>query len=247
MSASLQNKVAIVTGSARGIGASVAVELARNGANVVINYVSPNSKTRAEEVAKTVEGLGSKALVVQADLAKVQDLENLVNETVAAFGKIDILVNNGGVVDFAPIGDISLESYQKIFDINVRAIVFLSQAVVAHMGKEGRIINVSSVAARLGAPGTTVYAASKAAVEGITRVMGIELRDKGIRVNAVAPGPITTDMFTTLDDETQEQFRSKFPVGEASDIANSVLFLASSASGWITGTTLNTNNGAILN
>ncbi|KAG8759473.1 hypothetical protein FRC14_005854 [Serendipita sp. 396] len=247
MSASLQNKVAIVTGSARGIGASVAVELARNGANVVINYVSPNSKTRAEEVAKTVEGLGSKALVVQADLAKVQDLENLVNETVAAFGKIDILVNNGGVVDFAPIGDISLESYQKIFDINVRAIVFLSQAVVAYMGKEGRIINVSSVAARLGAPGTTVYAASKAAVEGITRVMGIELRDKGIRVNAVAPGPITTDMFTTLDDETQEQFRSKFPVGEASDIANSVLFLASSASGWITGTTLNTNNGAILN
>ncbi|KAG8852878.1 hypothetical protein FRC20_001380 [Serendipita sp. 405] len=115
------------------------------------------------------------------------------------------------------------------------------------MGKEGRIINVSSVAARLGSPGTTVYAGSKAAVEGITRVMGIELRDKGIRVNAVAPGPVTTDMFTTLDKETQEHFRSKFPVGEASDIANSVLFLASSASGWITGTTLNTNNGVILN
>ncbi|KAG8849390.1 hypothetical protein FRB91_010002 [Serendipita sp. 411] len=247
MSALLQDKVAIVTGSARGIGASVAVELARNGASVVINYVSPSSKTRAEEVAKTVEGLGSKALVVQADLAKVQDLENLVNETVAAFGKIDILVNNGGVGNFAPIGNISLESYQKVFDINVRAIIFLSQAVVAHMDKEGRIINVSSVAARLGSPGTTVYAGSKAAVEGITRVMGIELRDKGIRVNAVAPGPVTTDMFTTLDKETQEHFRSKFPVGEASDIANSVLFLASSASGWITSTTLNTNNGVILN
>ncbi|KAG8818961.1 hypothetical protein FRC17_010657 [Serendipita sp. 399] len=225
MSASLQGKVAIVTGSARGIGATIAIELAHQGANVVINYVSPSSKTRAEEVAKTVEAFGSKALVVQADLANLEDLDNLVKQTVSTFGRIDILVNNGGVVDFAPIGDI---------------------AAVAHMGEGGRIINISSIASRLGSPASTVYSASKAAVEGITRVMGIELRDKGIRVNAVGPGPVVTDMFTTLSKEEQEQWRSKFPVAEPSDIADSVLFLASSASRWITGTTLATNNGVIL-
>ncbi|KAG8818993.1 hypothetical protein FRC17_010637 [Serendipita sp. 399] len=246
MSASLQGKVAIVTGSARGIGATIAIELAHQGANVVINYVSPSSKTRAEEVAKSAEAFGSKALVVQADLANLEDLDNLVKQTVATFGRIDILVNNGGVVDFAPIGDITVESYQKIFDINVRAIIFLSQAAVAHMGEGGRIINISSIASRLGSPASTVYSASKAAVEGITRVMGIELRDKLIRVNAVGPGPVVTDMFTTLSKEEQEQWRSKFPVAEPSDIADSVLFLASSASRWITGTTLATNNGVIL-
>ncbi|KAG8804505.1 hypothetical protein FRC16_007914 [Serendipita sp. 398] len=173
MSSSLQGKIAIVTGSSRGIGSAIAVSLAQKGASVVINYVSSNSKSRAEEVAKTVETFGSKSLVVQADLAKLEDLDKLVKQTVATFGKIDILVNNGGVGEFAPIGSITPESYQRIFDINVRSVIFLSQAAAAHMGQGGRIINISSIVARLGSPTSTVYAASKAALEGITRVMGV--------------------------------------------------------------------------
>ncbi|KAG8813071.1 hypothetical protein FRC18_002692 [Serendipita sp. 400] len=246
MSSSLQGKIAIVTGSSRGIGSAIAISLAQKGANVVINYVSSNSKSRAEEVAKTVETLGSKSLVVQADLAKLDDLDKLVKQTVATFGKIDILVNNAGVGEFAPIGSITLESYQRIFDINVRSVIFLSQAAAAHMGQGGRIINISSIAARLGNPTSTVYAASKAALEGITRVMGIELRERGIGVNAVSPGPVITDAFTSLAPEAQEMFKTLYPVGEASDIADTVDFLAGPTSGWITGTTLSTNNGVIL-
>ncbi|KAG8820530.1 hypothetical protein FRB91_000547 [Serendipita sp. 411] len=243
---SLQGKVALVTGSSRGIGAAIAISLAREGANVVVNYVSPTSKSRAEEVAKTIEGFGSKALVVQADLAKLEDLENLVKEAVATFGRIDILVNNSGISQLAKIGDITPESYSQIFDINVRAIIFLSQAVVAHMPNGGRIINVSSTLARMGYPTSAVYSASKGAVESLTRVMGIELRDKEIRVNSVAPGPITTDMFNQNDEQTREAIKAHFPVGEPADIADAVAFLASPASRWVTGTTISTNNGMVL-
>ncbi|KAG8819026.1 hypothetical protein FRC17_010627, partial [Serendipita sp. 399] len=152
---SLHEKVAIVTGSSRGIGAAIAVALAKEGTKVVVNYVSPSSKPKAEEVAKTIEGLGSKALVVQADLANLEDVDTLVKETVAAFGKIDILVNNSAIVQFEDIGNITMENYTQTFDVNVRAIIFLSQAAVAHMGKGGRIINISSTTARQGLPTST--------------------------------------------------------------------------------------------
>ncbi|KAG8813807.1 hypothetical protein FRC17_001413 [Serendipita sp. 399] len=242
----LQGKVAIVTGSSRGIGAAIAVSLAQEGANVVVNYVSPSSKARAEEVAKTIERFGSKALVVQADVANLDDLDNLVKQTVDAFGKIDILVNNSGVIELAAIGEITPESYCSMFNINVRAIIFLSQAAVPHMGKGGRIINVSSTLARMGYPTSIVYSASKGAVESLTRVMGIELRDKEIRVNSVAPGPTTTDMFYQNSEEQREAIKAHFPVGEPSDIADAVVFLASPASRWVTGTTLSVNNGMVL-
>ncbi|KAG8752988.1 hypothetical protein FRC14_006533 [Serendipita sp. 396] len=243
---SLQDKTAIVTGSSRGIGAAIAVALAREGADVVVNYVSPSSKSRAEEVAKIIEGLGSKALIVQADLANLEDVNSLVKQTVAAFGKIDILVNNGAVVQFETIGNITVESYNQTFDVNVRAIIFLSQAAVAHMGKGGRIINVSSTTARQGLPTSTVYAASKGAVESLTRVMGIELRDQEIRVTAVAPGPIATDRYHSFTEEEKERSKALFPIGEPADIADAVVFLASPASRWVTGTTLSVNNGVVL-
>ncbi|KAG8752965.1 hypothetical protein FRC14_006542 [Serendipita sp. 396] len=246
--ASLQGKVAIVTGSSRGIGAAIAIALARQGANIVVNHVSPKSKARAEEVAKAVEELGPKALVVQADLSQLPDLESLVKQAVAAFGKVDILVNNGGVTQFAHIGEITPLSYQQVFDVNVRATIFLSQAVVPHMGKGGRIINVSSTAARQGIPTSAVYAASKGAVESLTRVMGIELRDKEIRVNAVAPGPVMTDMYHSVSEEERAKKRAGayVPVAEPSDIADAVAFLASPASRWVTGFTLSVNNGVVL-
>ncbi|KAG9053603.1 hypothetical protein FS842_007720, partial [Serendipita sp. 407] len=176
----------------------------------------------------------------------LEDLENLVKEAVATFGRIDILVNNSGISQLAKIGDITPESYSQIFDINVRAIIFLSQAVVAHMPNGGRIINVSSTLARMGYPTSAVYSASKGAVESLTRVMGIELRDKEIRVNSVAPGPVTTDMFNQNDEQTREAIKAHFPVGEPADIADAVAFLASPASRWVTGTTISTNNGIVL-
>ncbi|PVG01783.1 putative short-chain type dehydrogenase/reductase [Serendipita vermifera] len=219
---SLSGKVAIVTGSARGIGASIAVGLAKEGANVVVNYVSPSSKALAEKVAQEAEGYGSKALVVQANLGSLSDIDKLVDQTVAQFSKIDILVNNGAVLEFGNIGNITPESFSRIYEVNVRGTIFLSQAVIPHMGDGGRIINVSSVAAR------------QAAVESITRVMGSELRDKGIRVNTVNPGPVVTDMLTAQSDEP-------------ADITDAILFLAGPKSRWINGGTLSTNNGAILN
>ncbi|KIM19654.1 hypothetical protein M408DRAFT_330866 [Serendipita vermifera MAFF 305830] len=243
---SLQNKVAIVTGSARGIGASAALALAKEGANVVINYVSPSSKTHAEALAKSIQGVDAQALIVQADLASLEALDLLVKKTVERFGKIDILVNNGGVVDFQEVGAITPESYQKIFDINVRAIIFLSQAAVAHMEEGGRIINVSSTAARQGNPSSTVYAASKAAVESISRVMAVELRDKGIRVTSINPGPVTTDMFLTLPEETQDYFKTTQPVAKPEDIADIIVFLAGPKSRWVNGGTINSNNAVVF-
>jgi 3-oxoacyl-[acyl-carrier protein] reductase len=241
---SLQGKVAIVTGSARGIGATVAVSLAQAGADIVINYVSSSSKIHAEAVAKAVQSAGSQALVVQADLASLEALDSLVKKTVERFGKIDILVNNGGVVEFQPIGTITPETYQKIFDINVRAIVFLSQAVVSHMGEGGRIINVSSAVSTTGFPGSTVYSASKAAVEGITRVMAVELRDKGIRVTAINPGPVKTDMFLSNPKEQQDKITATYPTANPEDIADIITFLASPKSRWVNGGTVNANNAA---
>ncbi|KIM26289.1 hypothetical protein M408DRAFT_194844 [Serendipita vermifera MAFF 305830] len=243
---SLQGKVAIVTGSARGIGASIATTLAKEGANVVINYVSPSSKARAEEVGKTVRSAGSEALVVQADLASLEALDLLVKKTVERFGKIDILVNNGGVAEVQPIGTIIPEAYQRIFDINVRATIFLSQAAVGHMSDGGRIINISSIAAQQANPGIAVYSASKAAIESITRVMAVELRDKGVRVTAVNPGPVLTDAFYSIPSESQDHFTKSFPVGEPEDIADVVVFLAGPKSRWINGGTINTNNAAVF-
>ncbi|KIM26287.1 hypothetical protein M408DRAFT_313669 [Serendipita vermifera MAFF 305830] len=242
---SLQGKVAIVTGSARGLGAATAVALAKEGANVVINYVSPSSNIHAEGVAKVVQN-SSEALVVQADLASIDSLNTLVKKTIERFGKIDILVRIRGYFYLEAVGSITTESYQKTFDVNVRAVIFLSQAVVAHMGDGGRIINVSSTTARQGNPGSLAYSASKAAVEAITRVMAVELRDKGIRVTSVNPGPMSTEMFANLSEETQELVKSAYPVAEPEYIADIIVFLAGPKSRWVNGGTINANNAVVF-
>ncbi|KIM30436.1 hypothetical protein M408DRAFT_328034 [Serendipita vermifera MAFF 305830] len=242
---SLEGKIAIVTGAARGIGAAVAVALGKQGASVVLNYVSPSSKARTEELAASIGK--AKTLVVQADVGKLEDIDRLVKETVDRFGKIDILMNNGGVLDDQNIGQITDEVYQKTFNVNVRAVIFLSQAVVPYMGDGGRIINVSSISARLAFPGDTVYSASKVAVEAITRVMGMELRPKGIRVTAINPGPVSTSMFLDLPKEKREAIAAAFPVAAPEDIADVVTFLASPQSRWVNAVVVGTNNGAVLN
>ncbi|CAG8643530.1 3660_t:CDS:2, partial [Acaulospora colombiana] len=219
---SLSGKVAIVTGAARGIGASIAISLAKEGANVVVNYVSPSSKPLAEKVAQEAQSYGPKALVVQANVGSLSDIDKLVKQTVSQFGRIDILVNNGGVVDFANIGDITPESFTRILSS-----LIWEKAVASSTYRALQLV--------------------KAAVESITRVMGTELRDKGIRVNAINPGPVVTDMFTSLPDELQDHFRATHPVAQPADIADAVLFLAGPNSRWINGGTLNTNNAAIFN
>ncbi|CAG7850541.1 Uncharacterized oxidoreductase MexAM1_META1p0182; AltName: Full=ORFC [Serendipita indica DSM 11827] len=242
---SLSGKVALVTGSARGIGAAIAVALAQQGAHVVINHVSSSSLSRAQEVARSIEnlGTGSRTLIVQADLASLDELNNLVKQTVDHFGRIDILVNNGAVAELAPLEEVTVDHYQRMYDVNVRAVIFLTKAVVAHMKEGGNIINISSVSARIGEAGTTVYASTKAAVESVTRVLGIELRDRNIKVNAVSPGPVVTDTFKGLPEEAKASIRNSRPVAEPSDIADVVVFLASPASRWITGSTLSASNG----
>ncbi|KIM24484.1 hypothetical protein M408DRAFT_26952 [Serendipita vermifera MAFF 305830] len=239
---SLHGKVAIITGSSRGIGAATAIALANEGAHIVINHSASSSKDKAENVARNVRGTGSQALVVQADISSLEEINLLVKKTVEHFGKIDILVNNTGIIDFQAVGSITLESYQRIFDINLRAPIFLSQAAVAHMGDGGRIINVSGTAAREGNPTLTVYSASKAALESITRVMGVELRDRGIRVTAVNPGTVFTDAFDASTEERKNHIKATQPVANPEDIADVIAFLAGPKSRWVNGGTINTNN-----
>ncbi|KIM24483.1 hypothetical protein M408DRAFT_75810 [Serendipita vermifera MAFF 305830] len=243
---SLQGKVAIVTGSSRGIGAATAIALANEGAHVVINYAASSSKDKAENIAKTVRGTGSQALVVQADISSFEEIDLLVKKTVEHFGRIDILVNNTGVIDYQTVGTITPESYQRIFDINTRAPIFLSQAAVAHMGDGGRIINVSGTPARLAYSSFTVYSASKAALESITRVMAVELRDRGIRVTAVNPGPTITDAFEAQTEERKTYLKATQPVGNPEDIADVIVFLAGPKSRWVNGGTVNTNNAVVF-
>jgi 3-oxoacyl-[acyl-carrier protein] reductase len=217
----LAGKVAIVTGSSRGIGAGLAVELARRGAKVcprlsrtyghnsshvqvTIVYTSPKSETGAQEVASKVAAFnnGSQAIVVQANLREVDAPEKIVIATVKAFGdKVDILVNNAGVLFKKTILETTADDYAAIFDVNVRAPLLMTKAVVPHLRAPGRIINLSSVGARLGFENLAMYSASKAALEGLTRGLAAELGHQGHTVNTVAPGPVQSDM---LDDVPQD-------------------------------------------
>ncbi|KZM23390.1 3-oxoacyl-[acyl-carrier-protein] reductase [Ascochyta rabiei] len=249
----LQGKVAIVTGASRGIGAGLTIELARRGANVTLVYVSPKSEEKAKKIASDVFSLnnGSKAHIVQADLKEVEAPEKIVASTREAFGdKIDILVNNAGVLWANPIEETTAEDYAGIFDVNVRAPLLLIKAVVPHLRKRGRIINMSSVGAHIGPPKMSLYAASKAAVEGMTKSLAHELGDAGHTVNAVAPGPVESDM---LDDVPKDIVDMQLKltavehrVGTTDDIAHIVCWLASEDSKWVSGQTISASGGSMM-
>jgi 3-oxoacyl-[acyl-carrier protein] reductase len=243
MSQKLIGKVAVVTGASKGIGASIAKHLAREGASVIVNYAS--SREGADRVVAEIEREGGKAAAVQADVAKRADIQRLFADTRKAFGHLDILVNNAGIYEFAPIEEVTPEHFHKQFDLNVLGLVLATQEALKHLGPEGgSIINVSSVAATAAPPTASVYSATKAAVDAVTRSLAKELGPRRIRVNSLNAGMVDTEG-TRAAGITESDFRKQVEaqtplgrIGQPQDIGPAAVFLASSDSAWITGETL---------
>jgi 3-oxoacyl-[acyl-carrier protein] reductase len=243
MSGKLAGKVAVVTGASKGIGASIAQHFAAEGAAVVVNYSS--SKEGADRVVAEIKKKGGQAIAVQANVAKPADIERLFAETKKAFDKLDILVNNAGIYEFSPLENITPEHFHKQFDLNVLGLLLATREAVKHFGSAGgSVINLSSVAATLAPPNTSVYSATKAAVVAVTRSLAQELGPRKIRVNAINPGMVETEGVRSAglnEGEFRQELESKTPlgrIGQPQDIAPAAVFLASSDSGWITGETL---------
>jgi 3-oxoacyl-[acyl-carrier protein] reductase len=239
----LNGKVAVVTGASKGIGAGIAKHLAAEGAAVVVNYAS--SKEGADRVVDEISKRGAKAIAVQADVAKKKDIERLFAETKKAFGKIDILVNNAGVYRFEPLEAVTEEEFHRQFNTNVLGLILATQEAAKYFGPEGgSVINISSLASLATPPMTVVYSATKGAVDAITGVLANELGPKGIRVNAINPGPVATEGFDAggfAGSDFEKQTTARTPlgrIGQPDDIAPAAVFFASDDSKWITGETL---------
>ena len=240
MSQKLANQVAVVTGASKGIGAEIAKQLAAAGAAVVVNYSA--SKAGAEKTVAEITKAGGKAIAVQADVSKQADVQRLFAETKKAFDRVDVLVNNAGIYEFAPLEAVTAEHFHKQFDLNVLGLLFASQEAVKHFGSSGgSIINISSVVSRSPVPGGSVYSATKGAVDSLTRALAFELGAKKIRVNTINPGRVETEG-THGAGITESDFRKKVEsdtplgrIGQVGDIAPAVVYLASSDSAWVTG------------
>lgn len=247
MSGKLAGKVAVVTGASKGIGAEIARSLAAAGAAVVVNYAS--SKAGADKVVADIEKAGGKAIAIQANLSQPDEARQLVARTKEAFGRLDVLVNNAGVYEFAPLEAITPEHFHRQFDLNVLGLLIATQEAAKLMGDGGSIINVSSVVATYTPPNTSVYSATKAAVDAITRSLSKELGPRKIRVNSVNPGMVETEGTHTagiMGSDMRTQTEASTPlgrIGQVQDIAPVVVFLASSDSGWITGEALYVSGG----
>jgi len=248
MSKKLEGQVAVVTGASKGIGAAIAEHLAAAGAAVVVNYAS--SRAGAEAVVQRIQQTGGKAVAVQADVSKLEDVRRLFAETNKAFGKLHILVNNAGIYEFAPLEAVNAEHFHKQFDLNVLGLLLTTQEAVKHFGPSGgSIVNISSVVATLARPNTSVYSGTKAAVNAITRSLAQELGPRKIRVNAVNPGLIETEGLHAAGisgSDFQRQVEAQTPlgrIGRPQDIAPAVVFLASADSAWTTGETLYISGG----
>jgi 3-oxoacyl-[acyl-carrier protein] reductase len=243
MARKLTGKVALVTGASKGIGAAIAKHLAGEGAAVVVNYAS--SKAGAERVVAEITANGGRAIAVQADVAKPADIQRLFAEAKQAFGRIDVLVNNAGIYEFAPLEAVTAEHFHKMFDLNVLGLILASQEAAKHFGPAGgSVINISSVVATSAPPATSVYSATKAAVDAVTRSLAKELGPRRIRVNSINPGMVETEGVHTAglaNGDFRKQVEAQTPlgrIGQPEDIAPAAVFLASDDSGWITGETL---------
>jgi len=241
----LQGKVALVTGGSRGIGAAIAQRLAAEGATIALSYVS--NQAAADKVVAAIQASGSTALAVKANAASEADGKNLAAEVIKAFGKIDILVNNAGVFDFAPLDQITLEHYDKIYNVNVKGVIATTIAALPHLSDGGRIINISSGAADATMPGASVYSSSKSALDTLSRIWAQDLGKRQITVNSVSPGVTVTDMMEAgLPVEAQQNYVEKTALGrlgQPSDIADVVAFLASDDARWVTGQVINVDGG----
>lgn len=249
MANKLINKVAVITGASKGIGAGIAKLYASEGASVVVNYAS--SKAGAEKVVADIVATGGKAIAVQADVAKQADIQRLFAETIKAYGKVDILVNNAGVYEFSPLEAITEEHFHKQFNLNVLGLILTTQEAVKHFPEVGgSIINISSVVSSTFAPAQgSVYSATKGAVDAVTRSLSKELGPRNIRVNAINPGMVETEGLHSVgfaEGEFRSYIESQTPlgrIGQVQDIAPAALFLASDDSAWITGEPLFISGG----
>jgi 3-oxoacyl-[acyl-carrier protein] reductase len=241
----LDGKVALVTGSARGIGAAIAERLAEDGAAVAVNYSKSEKEARA--VAARITERGGRAVVIQADVAAPGAVKVLVEETVRALGRLDILVNNAAAISLEPLGAIDEAKMRVQLATNVEAPIAAIRAAAPHLPPGGRVINISSLVQLLPIAGTTVYAASKGALDAMTRVWATELGPRGVTVNAVGPGPVDTDALRgALPEEARAQFVTRTPlgrIGRPDDIADVVAFLASPDARWVTGHLLMATGG----
>jgi len=242
----LNDNVAIVTGAARGIGRAIALELAKAGAKVVVNYAGRIDK--AEETLELIKAGGGDGIIVQADVSKAEEVDRLVQTTLAQYGKVDILVNNAGIARDNLLLRMRESDWDAVLDTNLKGVFLCTKAVSKGMLKQrsGTIVNISSVIGVAGNAGQANYAAAKAGVLGFTKSMAKELAPRGIRVNAIAPGYISTDMTDILPEEVKQEIVRAIPlakVGTPEDVAKAVLFLASPSAAYITGQTLCVDGG----
>jgi len=243
----LTGKVAVVTGASKGIGAGIAKALAAEGAAVVVNYAS--SKAGADKVVDAITAAGGKAVAVGGDVSKAAEAQGIIDAAIKNYGRLDILVNNSGVYEFAPLEAVTEENFHKTFNINVLGAILVTQAAVKHLGEGGSIINIGSGVSRLTPPNSTVYTASKGALDAVTGVLSRELGPKKIRVNAINPGIIETEGTHTggfLGSEFEKAFIANAPlgrIGKVGDIAPIAVFLASDESGYLTGEQLLVTGG----
>jgi 3-oxoacyl-[acyl-carrier protein] reductase len=242
---STPRKVAIVTGASRGIGAEIARRLSADGFAVAVNYTS--SANEADTLVAQLNAEGGQAVAVKADVSSSADVARLFEETEQHLGKIDVLVNNAGVLQTMPLADTSDELFEKTFAINARGTFNTLREAGARLNNGGRIINFSSTTVALNLPGYAIYNATKASVEAFTHVFAKELRGRDITVNAVAPGPVATELFMHGKSEEQIQQFAKMPplqrLGQPEDIASVVSFLAGPDAGWVNGQILRANGG----
>jgi 3-oxoacyl-[acyl-carrier protein] reductase len=241
----LQDKVALVTGASRGIGAAIAARLAADGAKVVVNY--SRSEGPASALVETIKKAGGVAIAVKADLSNVEDVRPLFDATIKQFGRLDILVNNAAISERRPVDTSDAAHYAKHFDLNVRGVLLATAEAVKHLKSGGRIINITSGIVRARVPHSAVYAGSKAAVEAMTRSHSAELGPRGITVNCVAPGVTETDMLRgSITPAVQQVMIAQTALGrlgQPNDIADVVAFIASDDSRWITGEVIGANGG----
>ena len=243
----LQGKVAIVTGASRGIGRSTALALASEGAKVVVNYAS--SSSAADQVVAEITAMGSEAIAVAADVSKADQVDVLINTAMEKWGRIDVFVNNAGITRDTLLLRMKIEDWQAVIDLNLTGVFLCTRAVSKIMLKQrsGRIVNITSVAGQMGNPGQANYSAAKAGVIGFTKTVAKELASRGITVNAVAPGFITTDMTQDLKSDEILKFIPLNRYGQPEEVAGMICFLAAApAAAYITGQVMNVDGGMVM-
>lgn len=243
-----KDKTVLVTGASRGIGRAIALAYGERGANVVVNYV--RSKEKAEDLVKEINDLGGKGFSVQADVSDFDAAQRLIEETIKHFGKIDVLVNNSGITKDQLMLRMTEDDFDQVVRVNLKGTWNMCKHITRHFLKlrKGSIINISSVVALIGNPGQANYVASKAGIIGLTKTLAKELGSRQIRVNAIAPGFIQTDMTDKLPDAAKEAYLKQIPLnrlGQPSDIANLCTFLSSDQASYITGQVISVNGGMV--